>query len=188
MIVLTVLGQIDAIPDFSHALEKFENIAYVDFGFLKMTNVERKQLTIFRKISWLSFYGNEITEFAADTFDDLKEMDKLLLAENSLKVIHPDLFKELRKLTQLWLQKNQLEILPEGLFRNNNELKEVFASDNNFKTIATDFRHLSKLVTLDFNRNECINEWCAVETFCGTSSKAEMQTKIWNKCKKSNKL
>lgn len=38
------------------------------------------------------------------SFDDLCEMETLLLADNRLKVIHRDVFKELYKLKQIWLQ------------------------------------------------------------------------------------
>lgn len=39
------------------------------------------------------------------SFDDLCEMETLLLADNHLKVIHRDVFKELYKLKQIWLYK-----------------------------------------------------------------------------------
>lgn len=147
-----------------------------------MSFVERNKLTIIKKITWLSFYGNRLNEIGADTFDDLSKIEKLLLADNRLRIIHRDVFKELHKLKEIWLQKNQLEILPEGLFRNNLELENIFVGENSLKTVATDFGNLPKLIAIDFRDNDCINEWCDVATFCGTSSKEEMRTKIWNKC------
>ncbi|KAG4079790.1 hypothetical protein HA402_014921 [Bradysia odoriphaga] len=186
VVVLTLLeGTMNILPDLTNAFEVFENLQYLDLGFSHIKSVERKKLLVARQISWLSFYGNEISQLAPDTFDDLKELEKLLLADNRLTSVHPDTFKELRKLTQIWLQKNQLETLPDGIFRNNIKLKEVYAGENKLKTIAIDFINLPNLIEMDLSDNECISEFCLTENFCHTDSREKMQEKIWQKCPKT---
>lgn len=177
VIRLFFIGEMDAIPDISDVLNKFENIKDLDLGFLKLKNIERTKLRIMKQISYLSLFGNSISELQSDTFDDLKEINKLLLANNRLAVVHPDLFKELRHLTELWLFDNQLELLPENLFRNNHELMVVLIQQNNLKTISSDFRNLGKLQYIDLRINVCINELC--DKSC---SKEVFQKTIWDKC------
>lgn len=186
VVVLALLeSSMHTLPDFTNAFKSFENLQYLDLGFSHIRNVERQKLSVARKISWLSFYGNEIAQLKPDTFDDLTELKKLLLADNRLTSIHPNLFKELRKLTQIWLQKNQLDSLPDGIFSNNVNLKEIYASENRLKTIAVDFINLPSLIEIDLTDNECISEFCSTENFCHTDSIEKMQEKIWRKCPKS---
>lgn len=152
-------------------------------AFLKLKIVERNKLVKLKKISTLNLWGNNITELEANTFDDLTNMEILILNDNRLKVVHEDLFKKTTKIREIWLRNNLLEVLPEGLFRNNRELQKLFASENRLKIIAIDFVNLPDLRQIDFMRNDCINESCFVEgTFCGTNSINEMQEKIRNKC------
>lgn len=179
---MTLWGELHALPDLTDMYSKFKNIAKLDVEFTKLEVVERKILAIHKRITHLNLWGNEIAELAEDTFDDLEYMVTIVLTANRLKALHQNLFKKLYKLREVWLQNNELEVLPEGLFRNNPELTSIFASENNLKIIAIDFLALPKLVKIDFKRNECIDEWCVVDTFCGATSKQEMQQLIWNKC------
>lgn len=181
MAVLAIRGEMYAIPDLSDAYEKFSWIKSVDAAFIDLEIVEARKLAMHESILNLTLRGNEISQLDADTFDDLKQLQELILADNHLKFVHPDLFSKLHRLQEIWLQNNQLEVLPEGLFRNNPELTKILASENNLKTIAIDFLSLPKLINFDFKRNDCIDEWYVVDI----SSKEKMQKKIWEKCHSS---
>lgn len=175
-------GSMENFPDFTQAIQKFKNNRYLDAGFTGLKYVERQKLAIFKDIIWISFFGNQIQDFESDTFADLTKLQKILIANNKLKNLHRDLFVNNVNLEEVWLQGNELEVLPEGLFRNNFELKTIFAGENKLKKIKIDFLDLPRFKNIDLRHNECIDEWCGEDGYCGTGSKLKMQQKILSIC------
>lgn len=170
------------VPDLSDAMEKFEYVEKIDFGWVGIRYVERKKMRLMKNIKWVSFFGNQIDHLYDDTFVDLTKVEKILLANNKLKILDENLFINNVKLEEIWLQSNQLVTIPQGLFRNNKALKTVFLGENKLKKIKIDFRALPVFKNIDLRGNECIDEWCGETSWCGQGTKEGMQLKILSNC------
>lgn len=172
----------DYVPDVSSAIAKFKNVKSFDAGWVGIKEISRRDMKPMKDFTWVSFWGNQISEVPSNTFFDLLKLDKLILGNNKIKSIHPDTFSSNVKLRELWLQSNMIETLPRGIFRNNKELSLIYAENNKIKSIKIDFMALPKFHTITLNNNVCIDAYCDVDGFCGTGSKSAMQQKILLEC------
>lgn len=153
VIELYVYGPLEVFSNLSDGVTIFENLRRLTFA-TELQVLQRDQLTAFGRIAELYFWHNRVTQFAAGTFDDLKNLT-LLSIQGQLKEVHVDLFKELRNLEVLSLYSNQIENLPVGLLRNNKKLISLKLGSNKFSSINADiFAGLSNLEELFLLRNQ----------------------------------
>lgn len=152
---LSFYGEMEAVPDLSDVVKKFENLKVLQLSGKSIQIVERPNFAVFRRLETLILNENVITEIGADTFYDLSNLKNLNLTSNQLKETHRDLFKELHHLESLYLDRNQLEIVPEGLFRMNTKLAIINFNDNKIKVIDRDlFIELINLQWLILSEND----------------------------------
>ena len=149
---LFIAGEFAAFPD---AIHKFDKLTTLQVGSAQLETVDRSKLAAFKRIKDLSIRGNLITELAADTFNDLKELSLLSFSENKLTTIHRDVFQELLNLETLYLWNTQLESLPDGIFRQNQKLDMISLYESNINVLHRDiFKGLHNLQYINLNRNQ----------------------------------
>lgn len=176
-------GNILDVPDLTDVMQKFRSIEKVDFGWLGIRYVTKKEMRIMKNIKWVSFIGNQIQQLFTNTFNDLKKIEKIILAHNKLTILSPDLFVHNVELKEIWLQSNQIKIIEKGLFRKNVKLETVFLGKNKLVQIQIDFSLLPVFKNIDLRGNDCIDEWCGETSWCGFGNKAEMETSILLNCR-----
>lgn len=151
---LDILGVVEAVPDLSDALNKFENLQKLQLHNSRLKIVDRSKLTALKNLEILFLNNNEIAQLAADTFADFTNLKELGLDKNKLKEIDRDLFKDLGTLKILYFYGNQFEILPEDLFRNNQNLLHLQIQQNLLNELHPDlFQSLHNLEYLDVSGN-----------------------------------
>jgi hypothetical protein len=79
---------------------------------------------------WLS--RNAIKAIPAGLFDELANLELLLIDHNQLEVIHPDTFQQTKKLKELYLQANKIQVIDKGTFNGLGELKYLNLKDNSY--------------------------------------------------------
>ncbi|KAG4072407.1 hypothetical protein HA402_004339 [Bradysia odoriphaga] len=177
---LTATGQSDVIPDLSDVAEKFQALDSLQFSNISLKAVHRDRLSPFKGIKRLDLQRNRISRFdAADTFGDLKNLERLDLSNNQLDELPEDIFRnngqlrelqldsnqireihvgELRNLESLWLPSNKLETLPADVFHNNTKMRELKLDDNQLGELHADvFAQLVDLENLHLDKNVLLN-------------------------------
>lgn len=130
-----------------------------------LTNLSRSDFDGQSKLTTLSLSGNHLSSIPYDTFEDLVELEYLLLFLNQLTSI-PNL-KTLEKLEQIYLNDNSIWSLSAADFSSNTKLQIIWLQHNKLKIIDSDvFNSLTSLVSVDLRRNKCIDM-----SFNETSSK-----------------
>jgi len=151
---ITIRGESDDFPDLSDAVTKFENFNSLILRSIRLRTVERSRLSALTKIKVLDLGFNEITRLDGDTFNDLKNLTELRLA-NRLQELHVDLFKELQHLDALYLHENRLEFLTVDIFANNKKLRRLYLTENQLKEIHENhFKDLLCLEVLHLDQNQ----------------------------------
>lgn len=168
------------IPELSDVVKKFPGIRSFLIFSSGLKYIERSKLSIFKRIRILDFFNNNIQEIPADAFDDLTNLQELVLRKNQIRVLPPNLFHNLRNFKWLRAEENQIEILPEGIF-DGTQLVEVQMKKNNLKKIYVDFTRLSNVNVIDFKLNQCINR--CLGHYCEKIPVFEMQRTINERCK-----
>lgn len=75
---LKVSGELEAIPELSDAIKKFETLSNLALDNVKLKSVERVDFAAYERIQRLILSSNNITELVADTFYDLTDLVILL--------------------------------------------------------------------------------------------------------------
>lgn len=114
--------------------------------------------------------GCEIENLHEETFWKLTKLKKLDLRENPLKIISENAFKGLSDLRYLSVSNCQIEKLPRNIFETNLNLEEIYLSESKFKIIEVDFTRLLRLRILNFYAS---TEGCVNTFFSATNSNSE---------------
>lgn len=168
------------IPELSKALIKFTRIREFRIWSCQLKFIEKSKLKIFKKIKILDFFNNLIEEIPEDAFNDLVQLEELILLKNRIKTLPPKLLKNLKNLKWLRTQENEIEILPPNFF-DGTIVVEVQMSKNNLKKIFVDFKLLINVNVIDFNSNDCINK--CMGHYCERIKVEDMQREIEQKCR-----
>ncbi|XP_072361915.1 relaxin receptor 1 [Scyliorhinus torazame] len=94
-----------------------------DSGFLTVPVVSSKVIKL-----WLM--GNDITTLVDDQFIGYKQMETLVLQNNSIHSISSKAFSGLFQLKKLFLSNNQISVLKPGLFRDLHQLEWLIIDNN----------------------------------------------------------
>ncbi|CAN8002026.1 unnamed protein product, partial [Ixodes hexagonus] len=97
---------------------------------------------------------NNIREVPARIFEDLKQLDTLLLNNNQIRLIESHAFEGLRNLKHLYLFKNRIKYLDEKTFEGLQGLEQLYLQDNLLEEIGEPpFLGLLSLERLFLNHN-----------------------------------
>jgi Leucine-rich repeat (LRR) protein len=148
------------IPDFTlvtRQLPKFKRLWILRSG---LKYVERRQLAKLPQLMQLHLDRNLIEDLPEDAFNDLVNLESLIVSANQIKVLPPKLLWNLPKLKIFQAQENHIELIPRDFFKNNRELESIWIHNNKITRIEVDFTLLPKLTALYLNDNTCIDEAC----------------------------
>ncbi|KAH1022987.1 hypothetical protein HUJ04_012283 [Dendroctonus ponderosae] len=107
--------------------------------------------------------GN-ISKIEFDAFQEVLNLETLILRNCRIYNISMDGFLGLRKLKYLDLSKNELEYIPTGVFDDLINIREIYLNDNQFKTLPRDIfsKIHPKLLRINENPWHCtceMSEW-----------------------------
>lgn len=123
----------------------------------KLTELSRKFFKNMSRVEVMSFTNNQIERIAEDTFYEVPELYSLRLGGNRLTTIPYNLFIYAINLEYFDFPRNRIVELDGGIFRNCPLLLDIDMEDNNLRKIKINFSNYSKLDSVDFRKNECIN-------------------------------
>jgi Leucine-rich repeat (LRR) protein len=167
------------IPDltlFARQFPKFKQLWIIGSG---LKHVERRQLAKIPQLTFINFLNNDIESLPEDAFNDLVNLDTLIVRDNKIKLLPPKLLWNLPKLKIFASNGNQIELIPRDFFKNHRELEQIWINDNKIRRIEVDFTLLPKLTILDLSSNSCINEVCQS---CNIDRLRQIQQKINRNC------
>lgn len=123
------------ITEFDHELFKsFTKVQRFHFGSKLPQTYSRLQTGTFKSLQALEALefrmSAELMEIEPAAFEDLENLQRLVLAENKIKRLSSDLFVNVSKLTWLNIRANELTEVERGFFAGFPELEEVLANDN----------------------------------------------------------
>lgn len=168
------------IPNLSKIVTKFDRIRDFRIWSCGLKYLERSKLKAFKKIIVLDLFNNLIEEIPENTFDDLTNLEELIILRNRLQSLPETLLRKLNRLKYFRAQENEIETLPANFF-DGTQIVEVVMSKNNLKKIAVNFNNYANINLIDFKNNDCINK-CRGHS-CEQISVDEMQKAIEMSCK-----
>lgn len=123
------------ITDFDRELFKsFINVQRFHFGSKFPQSYARLESGTFKSLpalEALEFRMNaEVMEIEPSAFEDLENLQRLVLAGNKIKRLSSDLFVNVSKLTWLDIRSNEISEVERSFFTSFSELKEVLANEN----------------------------------------------------------
>lgn len=123
------------ITEFDRELFKsFTKVQRFHFGSKIPQSSSRLQSGTFKSLYALEALefrmSAELMEIEPAAFEDLENLQRLVLAENKIKRLSSDLFVNISKLTWLNIRANELTEVERGFFAGFPELEEVLADDN----------------------------------------------------------
>jgi len=128
-------------------LPNLRNI-YLENNSLKF--ITRENFKFMQNVVFLSLANNQITELS-NQFDDLVNLEYLLLSGNQIKILPAQLLKKLKKLTNLHAVFNQIEYLEAGFFDANKKIEKIIFACNKLTKVT-------KFKFLDLYRNDSIDK------------------------------
>ena len=114
------------------------------------TNIAPDAFRGLYKLIKLNLVSNDLSLVLKDWFNDMGNLEFLLLGHNQLKEISDDTFKSLAKLKRLYLESNRFQIITKYMFQHNKQLQEISFRSNRISQIQSGaFANLSQLIKLD---------------------------------------
>jgi Leucine-rich repeat (LRR) protein len=142
---------------FSGIGETFSNLKQLSIHHQLIESVERSDFDDLTQLETLLLSGNQIESLPEDVFWDLPNLKLLSFSRNKIKKLPENIFKNLKKLKEIYLYNNKIDHLPKNLFVNNLEIEVIWAHNNPLKTIDVDFTKLTNLSSLDLKNANCID-------------------------------
>lgn len=125
----------------------------------KVVFVKRGNFDDLNNLEVLLLDHNQISDIPLDTFNDLDNLVKLDISYNRMTKVDKDVFSKLKKLKFLLMNNNLIEKLSAKIFKSNQQLEIVSLQNNRIKYIGGSMlRSLTKLKLLSMNENVCIDE------------------------------
>lgn len=120
-----------------------------------LTAVTRETLKDLKDLQHLILAFNSIDNLPSDVFKDLIELEDLRLSGNRLAKLHPKLFTTNTKLEILLFDNNVISSIHENLFKDLIELKEIHLENNQIEELReSTFESNSKLKVIDVSNNK----------------------------------
>jgi Leucine-rich repeat (LRR) protein len=168
------------IPDFTLVTKQFPKFNKLIINFSGLRHVERRHLASMPQLTYLDLYGNQIESLPEDVFNDMVNLEILLVSSNKIKLLPPKLLWNMPKLKEFKANRNQIELIPRDFFKNNRELEKLLIDENKIRRIEVDLSLvLPKLKYLNLEKNTCVSEICSA---CKTENLREIQQKIDRNC------
>ncbi|XP_014665572.1 PREDICTED: slit homolog 3 protein-like [Priapulus caudatus] len=152
-----VYGNLNGIGD--HAFIGLDKCRVIDLQHNNIALItQRKLFGIQNSLTSLNLFGNNITELASGTFNQLSRLEYLNIGDNGLHKWSSKLFENLYSLRTLIFDDNPIGE-PDGyvdadVFKDTPELREFSAANCSLSVLhAKTFRHMRKLTTLNLARN-----------------------------------
>lgn len=132
----------------------FPNLERIRAYRIQLEFAERKAFENMPNLNQLVIRNNKLTSIPRDVFFELSGLEILELSYNDLITFHEDMLMKNTKLLELDARNNKVELLYPGTFRNNKNIKLIQFSNNEIKFIGQDiFKGLNKLERVDFSQN-----------------------------------
>lgn len=110
-------------------------------------------------ITHLILFMNQVQAVGNGFFNGLVNLEYLNLGGNSIQVITPQMFAPLVNLREFLAPMNSIETLHPRLFERNLNIEIIGLELNNINAVGPNiFNDLSRLQTINFNGNRCINQ------------------------------
>jgi len=155
---------------------------YLESSSLKF--ITRENFKFMENVIELYLVDNQISELS-NQFDDLVNLEILVLSHNHIKVVSVQLLKNLKKLEYFDAAFNEIEHLEAG-FDNNKEVTTINFECNKLKKISVDFTKLKTLKNLVLVGNDCIDKKfkfnLKFEELHRTKFRNDAQKEIFGKC------
>jgi len=107
----------------------------------------------FKNLKKLDLRGNQITKIDENAFEDLKELETLILSFNQVNTISQGELKGLKNLKYLLLDNNNIKTIKDGTFKNCERLIELHLQYNEIPEITKKtligLKNLEKLILSD---------------------------------------
>ncbi|XP_050314304.1 insulin-like growth factor-binding protein complex acid labile subunit [Anthonomus grandis grandis] len=145
--------------------------SFIGLQMLRSLTVNNIQVPLLKRdlfvgmpqLKQMTLTGN-IKQIEFDTFQEVHNLDTLILSNCHIQNISMDGFLGLRSLKYLDLSKNELEYIPSGIFDDLLNIKELYLNENKFKTLPRDIfsKIHPKMLRLNENPWHCtcqMSEW-----------------------------
>ena len=124
----------------------------------KIVFIKRRNFDNLLNLDTLMLDHNQIENIPKETFNDLENLEKIDLSHNRVIILDRNLFKTLKKLKILMISDNQIENLSANLLKFNLKLEIIAMENNQIKFIGNMLmKTLSNLKFVNFQENVCIN-------------------------------
>ncbi|KAI1731045.1 leucine rich repeat domain-containing protein [Ditylenchus destructor] len=106
------------------------------------------------QVKWLNLAHNRISNMHTSAFENLPNLEQLLLNNNQLTTLQPQILSSLKNLRQLSLAHNQINETQESAFANLPQLEKLSLSYNRLRTMKEGiFHRVTNLAQLDLSHN-----------------------------------
>ena len=119
------------------------NLVILSAGFCKIRRIELGAFNGLTNLTYLSMYGNEISEIIPGTFEKLRSLENLDLARNIIEHLEFDTFSGLVNVKYTRLLGNELQYLHPDTFVGLPNLQNLHLSHNTGLQIPTDRHFIS---------------------------------------------
>ncbi|XP_037088606.1 LOW QUALITY PROTEIN: protein slit-like [Pollicipes pollicipes] len=130
----------------------------------KISEIPTRAFSAYRRIKRIDLSHNQIVKIAADAFQDLTELNSLVIYGNGITSLPNGIFHGLVSLQLLLLNANKISCIQKDAFRDLNSLTLLSLFDNNIQTLTNGtFAPLGNVQTLHLGRNpficDCELQW-----------------------------
>lgn len=121
--------------------------------------INRATFRNMKNLGKLSIWRQKMRILPYDVFDDLKNLTDLILGANKIEKLPTNIFSKAVNLKSLYLSSNKLYSLPKDLFANNLQLESIWVADNNIIMIEVDFTLLPSIQLINLRGNACFDSF-----------------------------
>jgi Leucine-rich repeat (LRR) protein len=141
-----------------HDIKNPEKVQYLDLSYNIIINLEKNIFNNLKHLERLLLANIGITELDENIFNNLTQLVELNLSNNKLTNLNKDIFKNNTQLQILDLSNNNITNLDKDIIKNNTQLQKLDLNNNEITNLDEDiFSNLTQLQELDLSINELTN-------------------------------
>nr|XP_037271145.1 peroxidasin homolog isoform X3 [Rhipicephalus microplus] len=131
---------------------------------------------------------NQIQRLPANAFQDLPNLDTLMLDSNQLQIVENQAFEKLRNLRHLFLSKNRIRRIEDDAFSGLQQLEQLHLNDNHIRTVQKGaLQNLRQLRRLRLDGNPLLCD-CGLVWFTQMLREKQTITQASGQCSQPDSL
>ncbi|KAL3249344.1 hypothetical protein MRX96_056063 [Rhipicephalus microplus] len=131
---------------------------------------------------------NQIQRLPANAFQDLPNLDTLMLDSNQLQIVENQAFEKLRNLRHLFLSKNRIRHIEDDAFSGLQQLEQLHLNDNHIRTVQKGaLQNLRQLRRLRLDGNPLLCD-CGLVWFTQMLREKQTITQASGQCSQPDSL